>query len=89
MTWKNIIDKNLMEKYIEKAEKAKGVYVVYSGKYPYLPIDFGYSLYELHIRYNIPLNTLLTILHTRSVSRTYKISIRYVYIGGEEFTLDK
>ncbi|MBE6533906.1 MAG: hypothetical protein E7678_02925 [Ruminococcaceae bacterium] len=88
MTWKNIIDNNLHDKFIEKAEKAKGIYVVYSAKAPYLPIDFGYSLYELYIRLGIPLNSLLTILHTGCISRCYKISIKYVYIAGNEFSLE-
>ena len=88
MTWKNIIDKGLIDKFTEKADKAKGIYVIYSAKSPYLPIDFGYSLYELHKRLEIPLNSLFTILHTQCISRNYGISIKYVYLANSDFKLD-
>ena len=69
MTWKKIIDTNDMKAFEEKANKQEYVYVLYSIKTPYLPIDFAFSLYEISVKYNVNLYTLKNNLHNSSLSR--------------------
>ena len=58
MTWKKIIDSGDWEMFQSTADKQGFIYVMYSALPPYLPIDFGYSLYELSIKYGLQYDTL-------------------------------
>ena len=58
MTWKKIIDNNDWELFNLKADTQEFIFVMYSALPPYLPIDFGYSLYELSIKYGIAYDTI-------------------------------
>ena len=69
MTWKKIIDTNDIKAFEEKANKQEYVYVLYSTKSPYLPIDFAYSLYEISVKYDVNYCTLRSNLYNSSLSR--------------------
>lgn len=43
--------------------KQEFVYVLYSIKSPYLPIDIADGLSEISLRYNIPIKTLRNYCH--------------------------
>lgn len=58
MTWKNIIDTNNHVEFNKKADSQNYVFVLYSTKSPYLPVDIAYSTYEIYKKYGIPLATL-------------------------------
>ena len=78
MTWQKIIDTNNQEEYERKAEKAKSVFLLIDKRSPYLPIDYAYSVYEIAVKYGIPYNSVLTILHTGCTPRCYGFLIERV-----------
>lgn len=79
MTWKKIIDNKLFDEYVKKAEAQVFVYVLYSTKYPYLPIDITYSLYEISVKYNMLYDTVLHIFSRKCSSQKHKFTIAKVY----------
>lgn len=84
MTWKKIIDTNNQEEYERKADKATEAYLVIDVRKPQLPIDLCYSTYEVAVKYKLPLNSVLTLLHTRCSSRIHRIRVERVSLGDYE-----
>ena len=78
MTWHKIIDTNNKQAFEEKASKQNFVYVLYSTKPPYLPIDFAYSLYEITLRYNVTYKTLQQQLFRNCRSRYFDFIVKKV-----------
>ena len=64
--------------------KKNVIYVLYSLKHPYLPIDFAESLQEVSARYNIPLKTLRNYCHEED--HIYRASFTMVSVMLEENT---
>lgn len=59
------------------------IYVLYSLKSPYLPIDFADTLQEISNRYNIPLKTLRNYCHDENHIYRASFTIAEVIIDDE------
>ena len=79
MTWKQIFKNKDFNAYVEKAEKQKYVYVLYSTKAPYLPIDFAYSLEEIAIKYPQSINNVIWQYYHGARSKKYGYTIEMVH----------
>lgn len=79
MTWKQCIDNGCKKTFIEKAERQKYIYVLYSTISPYLPVDFGFSLYEIAKRHNIPYKSIITQWQRNGKNLAEKFTIEKVY----------
>ena len=63
MTWKTILERGTLDDFIEKASRQDYVYMMYDATPPNTVVDLAYSLYEISIRYEVPLRTVETALH--------------------------
>lgn len=63
MTWKTILERGTTEDFLHKAESQAYVYMIYDAQPPMLAVDLAYSMYEVAIRYGIPLRTVETAVH--------------------------
>ncbi len=66
--------------YKEKAKKQDFVFVLYSTKYPYLPIDFAYSLYEIAFKYSQKYDTILKN-YERKTANNLGFNVEKVYLN--------